>query len=299
MRAVFALVLVLGVALAGLAVYMTQNLMSQSQSELARAQAYFDKTGRLVEVYAVAKPLKFGDPITKADVKVVYAQEKALPQGAFRVSAQTASDTNAAPATEGGKPPPLLFPPNADKPRFVTRSMVENEIVLVSRVTEPGSVAGLTDKIAPGMRAFQIKVDVASGVAGFVMPDDLIDVYWTGWADGDGEVTRLIEAAVRVMAVDQSSDESEVNKNEMARTVTVAVTPEQVARLAQAQATGRMSMSLIGRGTEETADLVQVDKNALLGIERKEVVKTEAPEVCTVKTRKGAEVVDIQIPCND
>lgn len=297
MRAVFALVLVFGLALAGLAVYMTQNLMSQSQNELARAQAYFDKTGRLVEVYAVAKPLKFGDPITKTDVKVVYAQEKALPSGAFRVPPQTASGTTAAP--EGSKPLPLLFPPNADKPRFVTRSMVENEIVLASRVTEPGSVAGLTDKIAPGMRAFQIKVDVASGVAGFVMPDDLIDVYWTGSADGDGEVTRLIEAAVRVMAVDQSSDESEVNKNEMARTVTVAVTPEQVARLAQAQATGRMSMSLIGRGTEETADLVQVDKNALLGIDRKEVVKTEAPEVCFVKTRKGAEVVDIQIPCND
>ncbi len=86
------------------------------------------------------------------------------------------------------------------------------------------------------MRAFQIKVDVASGVSGFVMPDDHIDIYWTGVGGGNvnGEITRLIESAVRIIAVDQATGEGQ-GSGTVARTVTVAATPEQVARLAQAR----------------------------------------------------------------
>ena len=39
MRAVFALVLVVGMALAGVAVYMAQGYVGQSQAELAKAKA--------------------------------------------------------------------------------------------------------------------------------------------------------------------------------------------------------------------------------------------------------------------
>lgn len=305
MRAVFALVLVLGMALAGVAVFMAQSFMNQSQSELARAKAFREKTGRLVEVYAVSKALKFGDPITQSDVKVVYLQEKNLPTGAFLVPPPPGDDTKAKSDVATGKKgkkeaePALLFPPNADKPRFSMRSMEPNEVILASRVTEPGSVAGLTAKLEKGMRAFQIKVDVASGVAGFVMPEDLIDIYWTGSVSGSGEKTQLIESAVRVIAVDQSSTEGQPLARATARTVTVAATPEQVARLAQAQATGRLAMSLVGSSDDVASGAIEVDKNALLGIERKEVIKADAPEVCSVKTRKGAEVVDIPIPCTD
>ncbi len=43
MRAVFALVLVVGMALAGVAVYMAQNYISQSQTEVAKARAFRGK----------------------------------------------------------------------------------------------------------------------------------------------------------------------------------------------------------------------------------------------------------------
>lgn len=306
MRSVFALVLVVGVALAGFAVYLAQGFMSKTQSELDRARAYYEKTGRLVEVYAAIKPMKFGTPITQADVQPVYVQEKLLPEGAFRVpkpeqpgAKPAASATTASSASED-TPSPALFPKNTDKPRFTMRSLEKNEIILASRVTEPGEVAGLTGKLDKGMRAFQIKVDVASGVSGFVMPDDLIDIYWTGsgGANTSGDVTRLIESAVRVIAVDQASGEGQMVRSD-ARTVTVAATPEQVARLAQAQATGRMAMSLVGSSDDTVSGRVEVDRNGLLGIEQQEVIQADAPKVCTVKTRKGAEVVDIQIPCPD
>ncbi len=331
MRAVFALVLVVGMALAGVAVYMAQNYISQSQTEVAKARAFREKTGKLVEVYAVNKPMKYGDPLTEADVQTIFVQEKFLPAGAYRVEKPkdpaAAASAAAAPApapAEGTEtkvaaptgtltvkdangndvvlitPTGPLFPPDENKPRFIVRSMEPNEIILASRVTEPGEMAGLTGKLDKGMRAFQIKVDVASGVAGFVMPDDHIDIYWTGVGGGSvsGEITRLIETAVRVIAVDQAMGEGQ-GSGTVARTVTVAASPEQVARLAQAQATGRLAMSLVADATEEISGLVEVDGNSLLGITEQEVVQVEAEEVCTVKTRKGAEVIEIPIPCTN
>lgn len=321
MRAVFALVLVIGMALAGVAVYMAQNYISQSQTEVAKARAFREKTGKLVQVYAVNRSIKFGEPLTEADVTAVFVQEKFLPAGAFRVpkegedtaakpadstqaaTAEPAADPAAAPANEGEvivTPTGPLFPKDAEKPRFVSRSMEPNEIILASRVTEPGEMAGLTGKLDKGMRAFQIKVDVASGVAGFVMPDDHIDIYWTGVGGGNvsGEITRLIESAVRIIAVDQATGEGQ-GTGTVARTVTVAASPEQVARLAQAQATGRLAMSLVADSTDQVSGLVEVDGNSLLGIQEQEVVAVEAPEVCTIKTRKGADVIEIPIPCTN
>ncbi|MGB4827335.1 MAG: Flp pilus assembly protein CpaB [Paracoccaceae bacterium] len=309
MRAVFALVLVVGMALAGVAVYMAQNYLGQTQDALARANALKEKTGKLVQVYAVNKSLKFGDALTKDDVSVVYIQEKYMPAGAYKVPREGEVIDYAAlvpvAVTKGEvvitTPTGPLFAETEDKPRFVMRGMEPNEIVLASRVTEPGQMAGLTGKLEKGMRAFQIKVDVASGVAGFVQPDDHIDIYWTGVGNGSstGEMTRLIESSVRIIAVDQASGEGQSSVGTVARTVTVAATPEQVARLAQAQATGRLAMSLVAAGADKVSGLVEVDGNSLLGIVQQEVVQVEAQKECTIKTRKGADVVEIPIPCTN
>lgn len=314
MRAVFALVLVVGMGLAGIAVYLAQGLMAENEIALARANAMKEKTGRLVQVYAVNKSMKFGDPLTTADVSEVYVQEKFLPIGAYRVPKEGAKATTETEAEAPAKakkvdknaiviiaPTGPLFPENDDKPRFVMRGMEPNEIILASRVTEPGQMAGLVGKLEPGMRAFQIKVDTASGVAGFIQPDDRIDIYWTGVSSSNinGEVTRLIETSVRIIAVDQASGEGQSSSNAMARTVTVAGTPETVARLAQAQATGRLAMSLVGNDVEQIGGLVEVDSNSLLGIQQQEVVQAEVDEVCTIKTRRGADVIEIPIPCTN
>jgi pilus assembly protein CpaB len=312
MRAVFALVLVVGMALAGVAVYMAQSYLGQTQAELARATALKEKTGKLVQVYAVNKSMTYGAPLTKDDVSVIYVQEKYLPAGAYKVPKEGAKPEEPVAAEEPEKKPAKdevvivtptgpLFPENDDKPRFIMRSMEPNEIILASRVTEPGQMAGLTGKLEKGMRAFQIKVAEASGVTGFVQPDDHIDIYWTGVGNGSstGEMTRLIESSVRIIAVDQASGEGQSSVGTVARTVTVAATPEQVARLAQAQATGRLAMSLVAAGADKVSGLVEVDGNSLLGIVQQEVVQVEAQKECTIKTRKGADVVEIPIPCTN
>ena len=121
------------------------------------------------------------------------------------------------------------------------------------------------------MRAFAVRVDVASGVSGFLRPGDRVDVYWSGRAGSDAaEMTKLIETGVRLVAVDQSADEDHSNPV-VARTVTVEVTPRQVATLAQAQNTGRLSLALVGAADNSTAASVEIDQRELLGIEERQI----------------------------
>jgi pilus assembly protein CpaB len=284
MRAVFLLVLVVGMGLAGAAVYMIQGYISQTEALLQQERAFNAKAGKLVEVFVFNKRLKYGDALKPEDVSLIYWPEKALPETIFQ-------------------DPAVLFPENAPGPRYVMRATEAFEPVLASRVTEPGELAGLTAKLAAGMRAFQIKVGVASGVAGFVQPDDFIDIYWTGGISGaNGDVTRLIESSMQIIAVDNAFNEGQAVSNADARTVTVAATPEQVARLAQAQATGRLSMSLVGDGTETVTEKIEIDTNTMLGIVEEEVVVAPVPEpekVCTIKSRKGSEIVETVIPCKE
>ena len=87
-----------------------------------------------------------------------------------------------------------------------------------------------------------------------------------------------------------------------ARTITVAATPEQVARLAQAQSSGRLNMSLVASSADAVSGLVEVNKDQLLGVVREEVVaavEAPAPQVCTIKTRKGDAVVEVPTPCTN
>ena len=88
----------------------------------------------------------------------------------------------------------------------------------------------------------------------------------------------------------------------IARTVTVSVNPQQVAALAQAQSSGRLSLSLVGAEDDTVAEAIEIDQNALLGIEApkpQEVIRKVEERVCTIRTRRGAEVVEIPIPCGN
>lgn len=284
MRAVFALVLVIGMALAGAAVYMIQQHIALTENLLAKERAFNAKAGKLVEVYVFATELQYGDALKEEDVQLIYWPEASLPETIFRDKA-------------------ILFPENAPGPRYIMRATEKFEPVLTTRLTEPGELAGLTAKLAPGMRAFGIKVGVASGVAGFVKPDDFIDIYWTGNIQGaDGESTRLIESSIQIIAVDKTFNEGQSNGSNDAKSVTVAATPEQVARLTQAQSSGKLSLSLVGSTAAVVTEKIEIDTNELLGIEVvAPVVEEVAPEakVCTRKERKGTEVIETVIPCTN
>ena len=282
MRAVFGLVLIVGLGLAGFAVYMVQGQFAKQSAITARQQAALAAQVPTVDVYAVNRTINYGEALTPADVVVIKYAEPFLPEGVFLTEEE-------------------LFPAGNEEPRFVLRQMDVNEPVLATKVTEPGEDAGITSRLSRGMRAFTISVDVASGVSGFLRPGDKVDVYWSGQIDGpqgSRNVTQLIEAGVALVAVDQTSDGS-MNGAMIARTVTVEITPQQVATLAQAQATGSLSLSLVGSADDTVAEASEVDQDILLGIVEASVVEVEQAQVCTSRERRGAELIEIPIPCTN
>ncbi|MFV0358673.1 Flp pilus assembly protein CpaB [Tropicimonas sp.] len=277
MRIVFALVLVTGLGLAGFAVFMAQGYVSRMSAERDALLAAKQSAPPMTRVLALAEAKAYGEPLTPQDVKWIVWQQDSLPEGAFQ--------------EEGA-----LFPEGQPN-RYVISAMQQFEPVLAAKITEPGEDAGLTSRLSRGMRAFAIKVDVASGVSGFLRPGDRVDVYWTGQLSGQS-ITKMIETSVRIIAVDQIAD---TNRSDpvIARTVTVEASPAQVAALAQAQSTGRLSLSLVGTDDDIATEMAQVDQRKLLGIAETAPIEEIERQVCRTKVRRGAEVILQEIPCTD
>jgi pilus assembly protein CpaB len=266
---------------------MVQGYFAAQEQARARDRAALAEAVPTVEVVAVNRVVAYGELLTPADVHVIRYAEPFLPEGAILTMEE-------------------MFPEGEDVSRAVLRQLEANEPILQVKVTGPGEMAGIASSLQPGMRAFAIEVNASTGVSGFLRPGDRVDVYWTGTMGADvtglgSEVTRLIESAVEIIAVDQSTDSGMANAV-VASTVTVQVDPQQVAALAQAQTTGSLSLSLVGQADETVAQVVEVDQQSLLGVEiAAPVIEAAAPveQVCTVRTRRGAEVVEIPIPCTN
>lgn len=297
MRMIIGAVLLLGVGLAGLGVHLARGYVGQSRAALEAERAARAQAVEMVEVYVMDRPAAFGEALERGAVRTARWPADAVPEGAFVLGAEGEADP--------------LFPAGAE-PRGVLRAMEPGEPVLAAKLSGPGEALSVTARLRPGMRAFAIAVDVTSGVSGLLRPGDVVDVYWTG-RSRDREVTRLVEAQVPIVAVDQDLDVERAGSS-VARTVTVEATPRQVAALAQAQATGDLTLSLVGAGDVTETGLVEVDQRGLLGLAAEvepapepQVVPAAAPvaapepaapaETCTIRTRRGLEVAEVEIPC--
>ncbi|WP_179379192.1 Flp pilus assembly protein CpaB [Jannaschia marina] len=272
MRLIFGLLLLVGLGLAGFAVNTAKGRFDQYQNALARTQ---EAVVPVRDVFVVKRPMRYGDVLTPDDVRAVAWPADAVPAGAF--------DTLDA-----------IFPSEEEGNRTVLRAMERDEPVLLVKVTRPGQEAGIAAALTPGMRAFTLQVNVNSGVSGFLRPGDRVDVYWTG-GGGQGGVTRLIHANLPLIAIDQQTD-TERNAPTIARNITVEVTPAVVAKLAQAQATGRLTLALVGVRDESESEAVEATLAEILG-PQEEAPVVEQERTCSVRTRRGAEVVRMPVPC--
>lgn len=278
MRAVQIGILGVGLALAGFGVYMAQQYVGQTQAALAAAQSR--QAGQpsieTVQVMVAARPLRYGEPIGIDAVRPIAWPANAVPAGAFTTLDAVVPDPN--------------------RPRVALRAMEPMEPILSVKVSQPGEPAGIAAILTPGLRAFTIRVDQNSGISGTLRPSNTVDIYWTGRGAEGGEVTRLLSSGVRIIALDENADEDR-NFSGVPRSVTIEAAPETVASLAQGQSTGRLSLSLVGLDDTTSLSQIQVDGRSLLGMEAAPV--QQEAERCTVRTRRGAEVVQIEIPCTN
>lgn len=285
MRLVFGLVLIVGLGLAGIAVYMANTYIGAYETALQEERAKTADAVPVKEIYVATRAIAYGETIAAEDVRLTAWPLDVLPEGYFDAERPFAAEGEAR--------------------RVALRQIEKNEALMTLKVSEPGGDAGLTSRLSRGQRAFALRVDVATGVSGFLRPGDRVDVYWTGSVRSSdpgmpqGDVTRLIQTGIELIAIDQMANYDSTDTT-IARTVTVAATPQQIAALAQAQSTGRLSLSLMSATDDTIAEVVEVDQRALLGIvERQEAPKPQQPEVCTIRTRRGSEVHDLPIPCTN
>lgn len=276
MRGVFGLVLVVGMALAGFAVYMVNQQIEKQNAALVRAQQQRDGAVKTVDVYSPNRAFTYGEVLTAEDVTLIKYAVDFLPEGIVR-------DEN------------TLFPPEQPaKSRVVILPILPNEPLTESKLAPPGASRGLTALVAPGMRAFPIQGRVTGGF-GTLRPNDRIDLYWTGRLSNGREVTNLLKSSLQIIAVpDEEGGRSGINN------VIVQVTPQEVALLTQAQASGSLTISLVGSGdTVAVSSEITVDTQSVTGEVIQEVIieEEEAPEICYRYERRGTERVQVETPC--
>ena len=276
MRIIFAFVFLIGIGIAGFAVYMAMERFNQYQAENAELRARAGSAVEMVDVVLATEELRYGQELKRAHARVTKFPKDAVPENSFTSLVDLFGE-------EGSETPP----------RAIVRTMEPGEIIMATKVTRFGQEAGVASRLNAGMRAFTIKVDVTTGVSGFLQPGDRVDVYWSG-SQGIKQVTKLLLEDIELIAVDQIADE-DANRPVVARTVTVEVTPVVVATLAQAQSTGRLSLSLRGAEEDEILGPLEVTQESLLGI--KETVEVEEEKVCTTRVRRGVEFVETVVPC--
>jgi pilus assembly protein CpaB len=144
--------------------------------------------------------------------------------------------------------------------------ILANEPILESRLAGEG--AGLTVRLEAGKRALAVRVDEIIGVSGFIVPDDRVDVILTTTPVGgnqDTKISKIILQNKRVLSVAQSTEQKE-GKPQLARSITLEVTPEDAEKLSLASQEGQIALALRGLGDETEAKTIGSNKRALLSL---------------------------------
>ena len=111
MRAIFGLVLLVGMGLAGFAVYMVNQYMDEQGTALQRERERANAVVQTVEIYAPSRNLTYGELLRPEDVKLIRYASANLPQDVFRTEEE-------------------LFPEGVDIPRIVKIPMHVNEPIM-------------------------------------------------------------------------------------------------------------------------------------------------------------------------
>ena len=144
--------------------------------------------------------------------------------------------------------------------------ILANEPLLESRLAGEG--AGLTVRLEAGKRALALRVDEIVGVSGFIVPDDRVDVILTTTPVGGGQDTKISKIVLqnkRVLSVAQNTEQKD-GKPQLARSITLEVTPEEAEKLSLASQEGSIVLALRGLGDDAQLTTIGANKRALLAL---------------------------------
>ncbi len=206
------LVIVLCASLIGL---LASFLVYRVVSQVAR-----NKSDQAENIVVAAANIGLAETITGQHVKLVPWPKPAVPPGAIRTLEEA----------EG---------------RVVRASIVAGEPLLEAKLApQLAGKGGIMPMLVPeGQRGVTIKLDEAMRESGFVLPNSRVDVLVSmPKAPGSNEkIAKVILQDVTVLAAGQTVEIKD-NKPVTNTTVTMALTPQQVERLAVAQAEGKLML---------------------------------------------------------
>src|SRR5690348_8233335 len=185
--------LVAAVLLGLIAVLLTRSYLSNA---VRSNPAVATSNGVAIPVVVAAANVTRGAVLQAPMLKVVAFPTDAAPAGAFHSIAELT----------GGP----------GQQRLALRSLVANEPILPGNVSGPGGKLNLSGSVSPGMRAVSLRSNDVSGVGGFVLPGDRVDILLTRTSGSGSEaakdtLTQILAENVRVLGVDQS-DNNEADK---------------------------------------------------------------------------------------
>ena len=174
-----------------------------------------------LSLVVAAEPLRYGQRINAAQVKVIDWHGASLPAGAFEKVEAIGIDN------EGP---------------FALTVVAEGAPILKSQITIKGQKPSLSARLNANEVAVTIPVDQISGVAGFVLPEERVDVILNRKVD-DRHFADVILQNVRVLAVNSVPDAGG-GEPVQAKSVTLALSREDAQRLDLASGLGEISLVL-------------------------------------------------------
>jgi pilus assembly protein CpaB len=215
------------------------------------APVVVQKDVKRVQILVAAIDIKAGADIAQENVKWMDWPEDAVFPGAIvREDEETAFEAGAG--------------------RLALAVKTDAPIMISSLIGEANK--NLAARLEKGMRAFTVSVDSTSMTAGFIQPDDRVDILLTYRQniryDGDDPMieqliqknlnsiaTETILENIRVLAVDQliaqQMTEDDKNLPRVGDTVTLEVSPKIAETLAVATTLGRLTLVLRGLGDDQ------------------------------------------------
>lgn len=232
--------LVVAVFFGLIAAYGIYNFLSQQQKETDSLRASNQ------DIVVAAQDIPPGTTLN----------DEALKKGLIKT---TPWPKNSIPAGAFSSPQQVLGKVNRVK-------ILANEPILESRLAGEG--AGLTVRLEAGKRALALRVDEIVGVSGFIVPDDRVDVILTTTPLGagqDAKISKIVLQNKRVLSVAQSTEQKD-GKPQLARSITLEVTPEEAEKLSLASQEGPIVLALRGLGDDAQLTTIGSNKRDLLSL---------------------------------
>jgi pilus assembly protein CpaB len=191
------------------------------------------------DVVVTASDLTYGVKFDRSMLRIARFPKEAVPEGAYSSIDSVVGQTT------------KVF-------------MSAREPVTAMKLSSRGG--GLSMLVRPTMRAASLEVNQVSGVSGFVLPGDRVDVLVTVTPRNmnDEAVTRTVLQNIEVLAAGQRTEQQD-NKPITVQAVTILVDPEGAETLALAQHEGKIHLVLRNPDDQEQVNVASLSTDEMLG----------------------------------